>query len=93
MSSWLQSIQSNIKSALTLGLTGFFITFFYDLLTALSFPLSTGLVEGTLWGSISVGLVFFVMHWVSNTFLFAIFGPGLVRLVNRQLMMHGLGND
>lgn len=76
--------------SIVLGLTGFILTLIYDLLTALSFPLSSGMIEGTIWGTLTAGLVFFTMHLVSNTLLFGLFGPGLVDLVNRQLEMRGL---
>jgi len=73
-----------------MGGAGFLLTLYYDLITAFSFPLSTGMTEGTLWGTLTAGLAFFTMHIVSNTLLFASFGPGLIGLVNRQLEMHGL---
>jgi len=89
----LLSMDSLIQKSALLGLSGFVITLFYDLLTALSFPLSTGLTEGTLWGTIATGLAFFVMHMVSNTILFTLFGPGLLHLVEQQLLMHGLDRN
>ena len=76
--------------SLSLGLLGFLLTLVYDMLTALSFPISSGMTEGAIWATLSTGLLFFVMHLVSNTMLFGLFGPGLVELVNRQLEMHGL---
>jgi len=87
----LRNIQNRVSLAIVLGVAGFFLTLFYDLLTALSFPLSSGVVEGTIWGSLLAGLVFFIMHMVSNTILFFMFAPGLIRLVNSQLEMHDLG--
>ncbi|MBT4035272.1 MAG: hypothetical protein HOB84_09935 [Candidatus Marinimicrobia bacterium] len=75
---------------ITLGLVGFLLTLIYDALTALSFPISSGMTEGTIWATLSTGLIFFVLHLVSNTALFGLFGPGLVQLVHRQLEMHGL---
>lgn len=90
----LAGFLSREHSALTLtivmGVVGFALTLLYDLLTALSFPLSSGMVDGTIWATISTGLVFFTMHLLSNTLMFGLFGPGLVHLVNRQLEMHGL---
>lgn len=75
---------------IVLSVTGFLLTLTYDLLTALSFPLSSGMTDGTIWATLATGLVFFTMHLVSNTILFGLFGPGLIDLVNRQLDMHGL---
>ncbi len=79
-----------IPQSILLGVVGFLLTLFYDILTALSFPISSGMTEGTLWATITTGLVFFIMHLISNTVLFSLFSPGLIRLVNRQLEMHGL---
>ncbi|NQV42045.1 MAG: hypothetical protein HQ506_06790 [Candidatus Marinimicrobia bacterium] len=76
--------------AVLLGFIGFLLTLIYDTLTALSFPISSGLAEGTIWVTLSLGVIFFVAHLVSNTIIFSLFGPGLVNLVLRQLEMHGL---
>lgn len=89
----INSIPNSLLRSILMGLTGFLLTLFYDILTTLSFPLSTGLIEGTLWGSMTTGLVYFIMHMVSNTILFVLFAPGLIDLVNRQLLMHGLNRD
>lgn len=90
LSGYLSREQHGLPVSIVLGATGFALTLIYDLLTALSFPLSSGMTEGTIWGTITTGLVFFTMHLISNTLIFALFGPGLVKLVNRQLEMHGL---
>jgi len=79
-----------IQISIILGITGFLLTLIYDVLTALSFPISSGMTEGTIWATLTTGLVFLTMHLVSNTLLFGIFGPGLVQLVIRQLEMHGM---
>jgi uncharacterized membrane protein len=89
----INSIPNSLLRSILMGLIGFLLTLFYDILTTLSFPLSTGLTEGTLWGSMTTGLVYFIMHMVSNTILFVLFAPGLIDLVNRQLLMHGLNRD
>ncbi|MBT3230055.1 MAG: hypothetical protein HOD43_12125 [Candidatus Marinimicrobia bacterium] len=90
LSSVFHRRQNYLIFSTSLGLVGFVLTLVYDLLTALSFPLSSGMIEGTIWATLTTGLIFFVMHLVSNTILFGLFGPGLVELVNRQLEMHGL---
>ena len=89
LSNALLSINNSILKAVSMGMIGFLLTLVYDMLTALSFPLSSGITEGTLWGSMLTGLAFFVMHMISTTTLFALFGPGLMQLVKRQLLMHG----
>jgi len=90
LASYLRSNDSPLMTSLSMGVSGLLITLFYDLLTALSFPLSTGLTEGTIWATLAAGLIFFIMHLVSNTILFTLFGPGLVHLIHRQLLIHGL---
>ncbi len=89
----VKSIKHPVLQAALLGGAGFGFTLVYDVLTALSFPLSSGMTEGTLIGSITTGFIFFFMHLVSNTLLFSLFGPGLVRLVDQQIMMNGLGDN
>lgn len=94
MGGWTASIVLSIRSRIfrlvCVGLTGFFLTLVYDILTSLSLPLSTGMTEGTLIGSITAGLAFFVMHMVSNTILFSLFAPASLILVQNQMQMHGL---
>lgn len=90
LSRFLAREQPYLIVAITMGLCGFLLTLTYDVLTALSFPISSGMTEGTMWATLSAGLIFFVTHLISNTILFSLFGPGLVKLVLRQLEMHGL---
>ncbi len=90
LSKFLSRPPSYIVSTFILGVVGFFLTLIYDVLTALSFPISSGMTEGTIWATLSTGLVFFILHLVSNTVLFGLFGPSLIQLLNRQLEMHGL---
>lgn len=73
-----------------LGASGFILTFIYDILTSLSLPLSTGMTEGTILGSLSAGIVFYTAHLVSNTLIFSTLGPEMIQLVRRQLLMHRL---
>ena len=93
LSHLLRGQQNYFVVSISLGVTGFLLTLIYDTLTALSFPLSSGMTDGTIWATFSMGLIFFVMHLVSNTVVFGLFGPGLVHLVHRQLEMHGLMGD
>ena len=89
----LRRLTTAVLQALTLGVVGFLLTLIYDILTALSMPLAAGITEGTLWATLVGGLAFFVMHLVSNTILFAVFGPGLVDLVREQMDIHGLQGE
>jgi len=76
--------------SLMFACAGFGLTLIYDVLTALSMPLAAGVIEGTLLGTLLGGLAFFITHLVSNTILFAFFGPPLSRLVQEQVLMHEL---
>ncbi len=87
----LQRSLRSIHIHFLLGVIGFLLTLFYDVLTALSFPISGGMVDGTIWGSLVAGLIFFIIHLVSNTTLFTLFAPSLIRLIENQLQMYGLG--
>lgn len=86
----LSRMENSYFLTASLGVLGFSLTLLFDTLTAMSFPLSAGLTEGTLLATFSTGLVFFMTHLISNTILFGLFGPTLIRLVNRQLLMHGM---
>jgi len=81
--------RSKLAQWIIFGLAGFFLTLIYDVLTGLSLPLSTGMTEGTIWGSITAGIVFFATHLIANTLIFASLGPGMLSLTERQLRMHG----
>jgi uncharacterized membrane protein len=89
LSPLIMKLRSNLLQVLSLGIVGFLLTFFYDVLTGLSLPLSTGIMEGTIWGSISTGIIFYLAHMISNTAIFSLFGLGMLKLTNRQLIMHG----
>lgn len=80
----------SMGSSILLGMIGFCLTLFYDFITTLSFVITSGITEETLLGSIGSGLLFFIIHIASNTIIFALFGSGLIQLVNRQLRMHNL---
>lgn len=90
MSMALARSRTYLSGSIILGFTGFLLTLIYDTLTALSFPISSGMTEGAVWATLSAGFIFFITHLISNTIIFSLFGPGLVRLVLRQLEMHGL---
>ncbi|MCF7823809.1 MAG: hypothetical protein K9N35_06505 [Candidatus Marinimicrobia bacterium] len=90
LAKWLISKESVLTKSIIMGFLGLILTFIFDLLTALSFPLSAGMTEGTLLATIGTGMLFFVMHMVSNTILFTLFGAAFIDLIDRQLLMHGL---
>jgi hypothetical protein len=82
---FVQNIFSpRIPPAWLLGITGFALTFVYDLLTTLStiVIVKTGL-PGFL-TAVATGFYFFLLHQISNTIIFAFLLPVLVRRL-RQL--------
>jgi len=88
---FIHASKSSMGLSLSLGVVALVLTLVFDLLTALSFPLSSGMTEGALQGVLGAGLLFFILHISSNIILFAFFGPSLIRLIERQLLMNGLG--
>jgi len=74
------------KTRLVLGLAGFSITLFYDLLTTLATAAVLGLGRSSLWGLFAYGGVFYALHLVSNVLIFALLLPVLLRsLPTRRL--------
>jgi uncharacterized membrane protein len=88
---FMNTSASSFRMSISLGIIALVLTLVFDFLTALSFPLSSGMTDGALKGVLGTGLVFFLLHISSNIILFAIFGPVLIRLTERQLLMNGLG--
>ena len=76
------SILRNAKSWLLIGvagLAGFFCGLLYDVITTVTYPLSAGYSwEETLAYGIS-GILFTLMHLVSNSIIFALVVPGYLR--------------
>ena len=63
------------RSILFLGLSAFICTAFYDLLTNIAYPLSTGMgVKGIL-GFMIAGIPFAALHMVSNVLIFVLIIP------------------
>ncbi|NQV29584.1 MAG: hypothetical protein HQ508_01735 [Candidatus Marinimicrobia bacterium] len=88
---FIHSSWKPIQTSVYMGVIALFLTLFFDLSTALSFPISSGMTEGALLGVLAAGSFFFILHMASNIILFALFGPSLIRLIDRQLLMNGLG--
>ncbi|NQV16219.1 hypothetical protein HQ531_12230 [bacterium] len=89
-SGMINNWESSVRLSVMLGALGLIITVFYDFMTTLSFLLTAGISETSLLGTISTGMLFFVVHMISNTIIFSLFGPALISLINRQLLMHRL---
>jgi hypothetical protein len=70
-----------------LGLAGLMLTFVYDLLTTVSsiFILKTGWPG--LIAAIATGFLFFLLHQISNTLIFALFLPTLIRRLRQSALL------
>jgi hypothetical protein len=69
----------NLGQVVALGLVGFVLTFLYDSLTTLSYPLSTGFNGPQLMGVYLTGLGFTFLHQIWNAAVFALGVPKIVQ--------------
>lgn len=72
----------NIIKMILLGITGFLLTFIFDSLTTLSYPLSAGFDASRTLGLYMSGIAFTILHQVSNAVIFATGIPRIVRFLN-----------
>ncbi|RKY49493.1 MAG: hypothetical protein DRP86_05175 [Candidatus Neomarinimicrobiota bacterium] len=66
------------------GAAGLVLTFVYDSLTSLAFPLASGFTGPQIWVTYLSGLPFYAIHILSNTLIFAILGPILIQIVTKK---------
>ena len=66
-----------------LGLAGFLVTFIYDVLTLVSYPLFSGLGFPGIIASLIKGLGFTLLHEISNIFIFLITVPRVVQFLKK----------
>lgn len=66
-----------------LGLAGFLVTFLYDILTLVSYPLFSGLGFPGIIASLIKGLGFTLLHEISNIFIFLITVPRVVQFLKK----------
>ena len=66
-----------------LGLAGFLVTFLYDILTLVSYPLFSGLGFPGIIASLIKGLGFTLLHEISNIFIFLITVPRVVKFLKK----------
>ncbi len=69
----------NLRRVVALGLVGFLLTFIYDSLTTLSYPLSTGFGGPQILGVYLAGLGFTFLHQIWNAVVFALGVPKVVQ--------------
>lgn len=67
-----------------MGLTGFLLTFLYDSLTSLAFPLASGFKGAQIWAVYLSGLPFYGIHILSNTLIFSLLGSFLIQFVDKK---------
>ncbi len=81
--SWLQQSPLKIQVIIS-GCFGLLLTFIYDSLTSLAFPLSAGLLHWHNWlAYFLLGLPFVVMHLVTNTLVFILLVPVVFQRLRR----------
>ena len=80
LSVFLNKVRLKIKIFIS-GIAGFISTFIYDFITTISFPISIGYSfnEIIIYGM--SGLIFTVMHLISNTIIFMIVVPKFIEKV------------
>lgn len=63
------------------AVSGFICTIFFDLLTTLSWPLAAGFEGNQLFATIALGALFISIHVISNTLIFSIAVPSILKAV------------
>ena len=66
----------------TLGLTGFLLTFIFDSLTTLSYPIGSGFDWPQTWAIYLSGIGFTIIHQISNGIIFAVGVPAVVKYLS-----------
>ncbi|HKJ66660.1 MAG TPA: ECF transporter S component [bacterium] len=70
---------------LAMGVLGALLTVIFDLLTTISFPLTAGFSGVQMWSTVLAGLGLSGVHVVSNSLIFAILVPQILRTIHKQL--------
>ena len=73
----------NLSKFVLLGFVGFSVTFIYDVLTLISYPLFTGLGYAGIIASLIKGLGFTVLHEISNIFIFLITVRRVIQFIKK----------
>jgi hypothetical protein len=81
----IKNIREDKKILMTVfGSAGLILTFLYDTVTSLAFPLASGFSGTQIWVTYLSGLPFYFIHIISNTLIFAILGPVLIHVINKK---------
>ena len=73
----------NLSKFVLLGFVGFSVTFIYDVLTLISYPIFTGLGFAGIIASLIKGLGFTLLHEISNIFIFLITVPRVIQFIKK----------
>lgn len=72
-----------ITRAAILAVIGFALTFLYDVLTTVAYPLATGLDRRATAGVLLSGILFTLLHQITNAVLFASVVPKMIRFLRK----------
>jgi len=61
--------------------SGFVCTIIFDLLTTLSWPIAAGFEGNQIFATIALGAIFVSIHLISNTLIFAVAVPSILKAV------------
>lgn len=68
------------------GFMGFILTFIFDSLTTLSYPVSAGFDAVQTWGLYISGIGFTLLHQISNVFVFSVGLPVVMKYLVKESM-------
>ena len=71
----------SLHKVITVGIAGFILTFIFDSLTTLSYPVSAGFDFSRTMGFYISGLGFTLLHQIANSFIFAIGVPRITKFL------------
>ena len=83
LSGWREKFNFSRTKIFMFAATGFLCTVFYDLLTTLSWPIAAGFKGGQIYATLAFGAIFSSIHLISNTLIFSIIVPSILKAVNR----------
>ncbi|MCK4716200.1 MAG: ECF transporter S component [Candidatus Marinimicrobia bacterium] len=72
-------------NVLIIGVIGFILTLFYDIIVSSAFPLSAGFTMKEIIATIIAGLAFSIVHLVGNTLVFILLVPIAAQQVYRAI--------
>jgi hypothetical protein len=76
-----------------LAATGFFLTLNFAIITTAAYALFMNFTRESLWVSLGSGIVFYITHLISNTLIFLIIMPPLLRSLRRNAIFESLKKD